>query len=113
MTIICKAMTLRVVKSKKYFNPSVYYTLQIVATLGGSVLLGFLTEYITNANKETPISPYIPYVYAMALSFCSFISLAMGNLTFHNGWMIALRIKIILTGAIFQKVSHPTTCFYN
>ena len=111
MTIICKALTLRTVKSKKIFNPSVYYTLQIVFTLGGSVLLGFLTEYITNANdyEETPINPY---VYAMALSFCSYISFVMASLTYHNGWLLALRIKIILTGAIFQKVSHRSSCFY-
>lgn len=83
--------------------------LQIVVTLSGSVLLGFLTEYITNANEETPINPY---VCAMALTFCSFVGIVMGSLTCHNGWMNALRIKIILTGAIFQKVSH-TTCFYN
>ena len=79
---------------------------QVVATLGGSILLGYLTEYITNANEETPISPYNPYIYAMGLSVSSFISLAMGNLTYHNGWLIGLRIKIILTGAISQKVSH-------
>ena len=75
-------------------------------TLGGSVLLGYLTEYITNANEETLISPYNPYIYAMGLSVSSFINLAMGNLTYHNGFLLGLRIKIILTGAISQKVSH-------
>ena len=73
-----------------------------MVSLGGSIFLGYLTEYITNANEETPISPYI---YAMGLSVSSFISLAMANLTYHNGWLIGLRIKIILTGAISQKVS--------
>ena len=62
-----------------------------------------LLSTLPNANEETLMSPYI---YAMGLSVSSYINLAMGNLTYHNGWMIALRIKIILTGAISQKVSH-------
>ena len=97
--LIGKHIALLLLEAIKFYS----FCSQVVLTLGGSVLLGYLTEYITNANEETLMSPYI---YAMGLSVSSYINLAMGNLTYHNGWMIALRIKIILTGAISQKVSH-------
>ena len=75
---------------------------QIVVTLTGSVLLGFLTEYLTGDNADTTQA----YLYALGIALCAYSSLAASGFVYHTGWMIALRVKIILTGAIYQKVCH-------
>ena len=67
-------------------------------------MLGFLTEYLINADEEE--ATINPYICALAIAICSFISLAMGVLTYHIGWLIALNVKVTLTGAIYQKVSY-------
>ena len=86
-----------------------FYTLcwlpppQIVITLIGSVLVGFLTEYLAGDNKEaTQIQAYL---YAFGIAICAYASLVASSFVFHMGWMIAMRVKIILTGAIYQKAS--------
>ena len=65
-------------------------------------MLGFLTEYLSNADEEATINPYF---CVLAIAICAFFSLVLGSLTYHIGWMIALSVKVILTGAIYQKVS--------
>ena len=65
-------------------------------------MLGFLTEYLSNADEEATINPYI---CVLAIAICAFFSLVLGSLTYHIGWTIALSVKVILTGAIYQKVS--------
>ena len=73
-----------------------------MATLSGSVLLGFLTEYLNQGG-----TPQIhAFLYALGIAFCAFAAIATGSSSYHIGWMLAMRIKIILTAAIYHKVCH-------
>ena len=87
-------------------NKLLYFpTSQIVVTLAGSVLLGFLTEYLTGDNPDT--TQIQAFLYALGIALCAYFSVAASGFIYHTGWMIAMRVKIILTGAIYQKVCHP------
>ena len=68
-----------------------------------SVLLGYLTEYLNNPNE---IPQYMAYIYAFGITALAYATIAINNYTFHIGWMVSIRVKVILTGAIYQKVCH-------
>ena len=85
-----------------------YYNLptpQIVVIIAGSVLLGFLTEYLTGDNADT--TQIHAFLYVLGIALCAYSSMVASSSSFHTGWMIALHVKIILTSAIYQKVCHP------
>ena len=82
-----------------------FTTPQVVLSLAGSVLLGFLTEYLTGDNADT--TQIQAYLYALGIALCAYSSLVASSAVYHIGWMLALRVKIVLNGAIYQKVCHP------
>ena len=78
--------------------------------MAGSVLLGYLTEFLIVGNDPNNIhspliqSQTIAYLFAAGIVLCAYIVVGLSNAALHTGWMMGLRIKIILTGVIYQKV---------
>ena len=65
------------------------------------MLLGYLTEFLVSPDDTQTRTPYL---FALGIAMCAYSSVAISNMSFHIGWMVAMRVKVILTGAIYQKV---------
>lgn len=80
---------------------NVAFHVQIMAILSSSLLLGYLTEYLTDTSKTTQ---EMAFIYATGLSTLAILSAVMNSLSLHTGWLASLHVKVILTSAIYQKV---------
>ena len=73
-------------------------------------MLGYLTEYLVASNNTSLMtsgsiqSQHNAYMLAAGIVLCSYTVVVLSNATFHMGRMMGLKIKIISTGVIYQKV---------
>lgn len=78
------------------------FLLQILAILSSSLLLGYLTEYLTNPNETAQSTAYF---YVTGISVLAISSAVINSLSLHTGWLMSLHVKVIITSAIYQKVN--------
>ena len=70
-----------------------------------SELLGSLTDYFV-IELPSDVETRNAYLYAMGLGLVSLCIMFFHGMSFHQGFLIGLHTKIVLAGAIYQKVMH-------
>ena len=74
-----------------------------MVVLSSAVLLGLLTDYLNNPIET---QQHLAFIYACGIAILACASLAISNLSLHMGWILSLQTKVILNGAIYQKVCY-------
>ena len=80
-----------------------YMFLQVSGMVALSELLGSLTDYFV-IESPSQVETRNAYLYAMGLGLISLCIMFFHGMNFHQGYLIGLHTKILMAGAIYQKV---------
>ena len=86
-----------------------FVAIQVSISMAGSLMLGYLTEFLIASNNSSRTgliqSQATAYLFATGIVFLTILAIFSSNLGYHSGYLIGLKIKIIMMVVIYQKVS--------